>query len=92
MRSARCFAPGVLLTVGPPYARATHFDTLAAAPWLFASIAAIVAATLLRLLPHYGLLALFEVRTALLFQQGFQIARVLCSRQWRSPAARWRRL
>ena len=72
---AALLCAGVLLTVGPHYARATHFATLAAAPWLFASIAAIVAATLLRLLAHYGLLALFEVRTALLFQQGFQIVR-----------------
>jgi O-antigen/teichoic acid export membrane protein len=72
---AALLCAGVLLTVGPHYARATHFDTLAAAPWLFAFIAAIVAATLLRLLAHYGLLAHFEVRTALLFQHGFQIVR-----------------
>lgn len=66
-----------LLALGPLYARATHFASLAARPWLFALIAGIVAMTLVRLLAHYGLLALFEARTALLFQQGFQIARAV---------------
>ncbi|MGH9257332.1 MAG: lipopolysaccharide biosynthesis protein [Vicinamibacterales bacterium] len=68
---------GALIAGGPWYAKATHFETLVGEPWLFTFIAAIVAATLLRLLAHYGLLALFEVRIALLLQQGFQIARAL---------------
>ena len=71
------FCAAALLLAGPRYARATHFATLAAEPWLFGSIAAIVTATLLRLLAHYGLLAMFEVRAALLFQQAFQLARAV---------------
>ena len=64
-----------LIAFGPVYASHTQFARLNAQPWIFAAIAAIVAATLVRLLAHYGLLALFETRTALLLQQGFQIAR-----------------
>jgi O-antigen/teichoic acid export membrane protein len=64
-----------LVTLGPVYARHTDFARLAAQPWLFALIAIAVATTLSRLLAHYGLLALFETRTALLLQQGFQILR-----------------
>ena len=69
-------ACGVALAVfGPMYARSTQFASLAAQPWLFALIAAIVAASLTRLLAHYGLLALFESKTALLLQQGFLVLR-----------------
>ncbi len=64
-----------LIAFGPMYAGHTQFARLNAQPWIFAAIAAIVAATLVRLLAHYGLIALFETRTALLLQQGFQIAR-----------------
>ncbi len=64
-----------LIAFGPLYASHTQFDRLNAQPWIFAAIAAIVTATLVRLLAHYGLTALFETRTALLLQQGFQIAR-----------------
>lgn len=64
-----------LIAFGPMYARTTQFANLAAKPWLFALIAAIVAATLTRLLAHYGLLALFETKIALLLQQGFLVAR-----------------
>ena len=64
-----------LIAFGPVYASHTQFARLNAQPWIFAAIAAIVSATLVRLLAHYGLIALFETRTALLLQQGFQIAR-----------------
>ena len=64
-----------LIAFGPMYAARTEYKTLATHPWIFAAIAAIVTATLVRLLAHYGLLALFETRTALMIQQGFQIAR-----------------
>ena len=64
-----------LIAFGPIYASHTDYKILATQPWIFAAIAAIVTATLVRLLAHYGLLALFETRTALLIQQGFQIAR-----------------
>lgn len=64
-----------LFAFGPLYASHTQFARLDAQPWLFAAIAAIVTATLLRLLAHYGLIALFETRTALLLQQGFHLTR-----------------
>jgi O-antigen/teichoic acid export membrane protein len=64
-----------LVFVGPTYARSTQFDSLAADHWLFVIIAGTVAATLTRLLAHYGLIALFETKSALLLQQGFQILR-----------------
>ena len=64
-----------LIAFGPVYAGHTQFARLNAQPWIFAAIAAIVTAMLVRLLAHYGLIALFETRTALLLQQGFQIAR-----------------
>ena len=73
LAAALCAA--ALIIFGPMYARHTEFERLTAQPWLFATIAAIVTATLVRLLAHYGLIALFETRTALLLQQGFQIAR-----------------
>jgi O-antigen/teichoic acid export membrane protein len=66
-----------LVAFGPMYTRATQFGTLAAQPWLFVLIAAIVAASLTRLLAHYGLLALFETKTALLLQQGFLVLRAV---------------
>ena len=64
-----------LAVFGPMYARATPFGSLAAQPWLFVLIAAVVAASLTRLLAHYGLLALFETKTALLLQQSFLVLR-----------------
>jgi O-antigen/teichoic acid export membrane protein len=67
----------VLGLLGPLYARSTHFDALTAQPWLFAIVGATVAATLLRLLAHYGLIALFETKAALLLQQGFQVGRAV---------------
>ena len=66
---------GVLVVFGPMYARHTQFVSLASKPWLFALIAGVVAAMLTRLLAHYGLLALFETRIALLLQQGFLVGR-----------------
>lgn len=66
-----------LIALGPLYARSTDFAALAEQRWLFIVIAAIVATTLTRLLAHYGLIALFEAKTALLLQQGFQIARAI---------------
>ena len=79
MQSRRWLAAGAcflaLMIAGPIYARTTPFDGLVGRPFLFFMIAGAVAATLLRLLSHYGLVALFETKTALLLQQGFQIAR-----------------
>ena len=64
-----------LIAAGPRYARSAHFDSLAANPWLFLVIAGIVTASLVWLLAHYGLLALFEPKIALLYQQGFLVLR-----------------
>lgn len=79
MQSRRWLAAGAcslaLCAAGPVYARATHFESLAARPWLFFMIAGAVVGTLMRLLAHYGLLALFETKVALLFQQGFLVLR-----------------
>ena len=79
MQSRRWLAAGAcglaLLAAGPVYARATHFESLEARPWLFFMIAGAVAATLMRLLAHYGLVALFETKAALLLQQGFLVLR-----------------
>lgn len=81
MQSRRWLAAGacavVLIALGPLYARTTQFATLAVQPWMFVLIAGIVAGTLTRLLAHYGLLALFEAKTALLLQQGFLVGRSL---------------
>ncbi|MEI6349706.1 MAG: oligosaccharide flippase family protein [Verrucomicrobiota bacterium] len=72
------FACGVALIVfGPMYARSTQFSGLAAQPWIFVCVAAIVAAGLVRLLAYYGLLALFETKTALLIQQGFVVLKAV---------------
>ena len=65
----------VIIACGPIYARSTQLGTAAAQPWLFVLIAAIVAGTLTKLLAHYGLLALFETKTALLLQQGSLVVR-----------------
>ena len=64
-----------LLFFGPIYARATQLGALAAEQWVFVLAAMIVAASLSKLLAHYGLLALFESKTALLLQQGFLVLR-----------------
>ncbi|MEA3213639.1 MAG: hypothetical protein QOE70_6696 [Chthoniobacter sp.] len=66
-----------LVALGPIYAHHTQFVSLATQPWLFVLLAGIVAASLTKLLAHYGLLALFETRTALLLQQGFLVGRSL---------------
>ena len=66
-----------LIAFGPMYARSTQFEGLTAQPWIFVAVAAIVAAGLVRLLAHYGLLALFETKTALVIQQGFVVLRAL---------------
>jgi len=68
---------GALIAFGPMYARHTQFVSLAGRPWIFALVAAIVAASLTKLLAHYGLLALFETKTALMIQQGFLVGRSL---------------
>jgi hypothetical protein len=65
----------VLISLGPIYARSTHLAQHAGTPWLFILMAGIVAVSLTKLLAHYGLLALFETRSALLLQQFFLIAR-----------------
>lgn len=66
-----------LIAFGPEYARSTPFAHMAAQPWLFVLIAGVVAVSLTTLLGHYGLLALFETRTALLRQQIFMLLRSL---------------
>ncbi|HEX8680358.1 MAG TPA: oligosaccharide flippase family protein, partial [Chthoniobacterales bacterium] len=73
LAAAACACALVLL--GPIYARNTQLGGAASEPWLFVIIALIVAGTLTKLLAHYGLLALFEARTALLLQQGFLVLR-----------------
>ena len=79
MQRRRWLAAGlcvvVLLALGPRYARTAHFDSLAAHPWLFLLIGGIVTASLVWLLAHYGLLAIFEPKIALLYQQGFLVLR-----------------
>ena len=64
-----------LVALGPWYARATHFTRLAAEPRIFIAVGLIVAVILTRLLAHYGLLALFETRKALVLQQAFLVGR-----------------
>ena len=66
-----------LVAFGPLYARATALGSAASQTWLFVLIAGIVAATLGKLLAHYGLLALFETKSALLLQQGSLVFRSL---------------
>ena len=61
--------------LGPIYARSTQLGGAASERWVFICVAALVAATLTKLLAHYGLLALFEAKTALLLQQGFLVLR-----------------
>jgi O-antigen/teichoic acid export membrane protein len=68
-----CAVAVVLL--GPIYARSTQLGGAASERWVFICVAALVAATLTKLLAHYGLLALFEAKTALLLQQGFLVLR-----------------
>jgi O-antigen/teichoic acid export membrane protein len=65
----------VIVAAGPMYARAAHLTGLTATPWLFMLIAGIVAATLVGAFAHYGLLAVFEPKIALLYQQGFLVLR-----------------
>jgi O-antigen/teichoic acid export membrane protein len=65
----------VIIGAGPVYARAAHLVSLTANPWLFWFIAGIVAATVVWALAHYGLLAVFEPKIALLCQQGFLVLR-----------------
>jgi len=68
-----CAVAVVLL--GPIYARSTQLGAAASERWVFICVAVLVAATLMKLLAHYGLLALFEAKTALLLQQGFLVLR-----------------
>lgn len=67
----------VLIAAGPFYARGMENSSLAAQPWSFVLVAAVVAGTLTRLLAHYGLVALFETKSALLLQQGFVVLRAV---------------
>lgn len=67
----------VMIACGPWYARASDWGALGQQRWLFVLVAAVVVAGLLRLLAHYGLLALFEAKAALLLQQGFLVGRSL---------------
>lgn len=66
-----------LVLFGPIYAKASNWNALGLESWLFIGIAAVVVAGLLRLLAHYGLMALFEAKSALLLQQGFMVGRAL---------------
>jgi O-antigen/teichoic acid export membrane protein len=68
-----CAVAVVLL--GPIYARSTQFGRVESERCVFICVAVLVAATLTKLLAHYGLLALFEAQTALLLQQGFLVLR-----------------
>ena len=61
--------------LGPIYARSTQLGAAASERWVFICVGVLVAATLTKLLAHYGLLALFEAKTALLLQQGFLVLR-----------------
>jgi O-antigen/teichoic acid export membrane protein len=64
-----------VVLLGPIYARSTQLGGAASERWVFICVAVLVAATLTKLLAHYGLLALFEAKTALLLQQGFLVLR-----------------
>ncbi|MFO0969281.1 MAG: oligosaccharide flippase family protein [Gemmataceae bacterium] len=55
--------------------RATELASLADEPFLFVMIAAIVVSGLTRGLAHYGMVALFETRRALLWEQAFLVSR-----------------
>lgn len=81
MRQRRWYAAfacsAALLVFGPMYAKASNWEALGLEPLLFVGVSAVVVAGLLRLLAHYGLLALFEAKSALLLQQGFLVGRAL---------------
>ena len=64
-----------VVLLGPIYARSTQLGGAASERWVFICVAVLVGATLTKLLAHYGLLALFEAKTALLLQQGFLVLR-----------------
>ncbi len=64
-----------LVTLGPLYASYTTFSSLAEEPVLFVLIVLIVVASLMRTLAHYGLLALFETRNAIVWEQVFIVGR-----------------
>src|SRR5581483_7926924 len=66
---------GLLIAVGPIYARTAKFASLAEEPALFVPIALTVAAGLTRSLAHYGLLSLFETRKAIVWEQVFLVSR-----------------
>jgi O-antigen/teichoic acid export membrane protein len=65
----------LLIGLGPLYARSTKFSILADQPGIFVPVALIAASMMTRVLAHYGLLALFEIRNALLWEQAFFICR-----------------
>jgi O-antigen/teichoic acid export membrane protein len=65
----------VLIALGPVYAGLTGFTSLAEEPVLFVAIAGIVVASLTRALARCGLLALFETRNAILWEQVFVVCR-----------------
>jgi O-antigen/teichoic acid export membrane protein len=65
----------LLIGLGPLYARSTKFSILADQPGIFVPVALIAASMMTRVLAHYGLLALFETRNALLWEQAFLICR-----------------
>jgi O-antigen/teichoic acid export membrane protein len=67
----------LLIGVGPFYARATKFSSLADQPGIFIPVALIAASMMTRVLAHYGLLALFETRKALLWEQAFLVCRAV---------------
>lgn len=68
---------GAVIGVGPWYAGVTGLTALAEDPSLFIPIAGIAVASLTRGLAHYGMIALFETRSAVLWEQGFGVLRAI---------------
>jgi len=84
-----CAVAVVLL--GPIYARSTQLGAAASERWVFICVAVLVAATLTKLLAHYGLLALFEAKTALLFRVAYVVSTPKSGGKkiWRPVGAIW---
>ncbi len=68
---------GALWVLGPLYGGQTGMEALQGRGWMYAGIGLVAAGTLGRLLGHYGLMALFDVRRGLMLQQGFAVGRAL---------------
>lgn len=67
----------VVIALGPLYASSTGFAGLAREPGIFIPVALIVAGSMTRALAHYGLVALFETKKALVWEQTFLVSRSL---------------